>query len=345
MGFIAPYWFYALLAIIPVIITWSLARRWREKRLGRFMVPENWKDLAASVSRRARFHKGALLILALALSVVAAARPWYGTHEREVRQRGVNLIIGIDVSLSMIARDVGMMTIDGKNEQATRLAYARNLVRQIMVETPGNRVGIMPFAGEAFLMCPLTSDLGVALDVVRNVNFDVIEAPGSDFHDLVRKAGEAFERSGEGKRVLLIVSDGEDHSERLRETINLANAKNIQIFALGIGSSAGAPLVRPNGTYVEDESGIKVISRMTETVLRELASGTGGRAYASPTGGRIDPGLIINDLNSLARDDLGVDRRVVRKEHFQWPLGLALLCLAIEAIIGERRRRLGGTSK
>ncbi|MBI1290342.1 VWA domain-containing protein [bacterium] len=339
MGFIHPEMFWALAAIVPILIAWSFAKRWRQRRLGQFVVPENWSDLAATVSSRARFHKGALVILALVLSVVAAARPWYGTREKELRQRGVNLIVAVDISLSMAARDVGSMNVNGKTEMATRLTYASSLVRQILVEVPGHRVGVMPFAGEAFLQCPLTSDYGVVMDVVNDLGFDLLDAPGSDFRDLVKKAGEAFKRSGDGRRVLLIVSDGEDHSEKIREAIAAAKEYDMQIYALGVGSRDGAPLVRPDGTYVEDEQGIKVISKLGDGVLRELANGTGGKAYVAPVGSRLDPGPVINDLNTIARDDLGKDKRVVRQERYQWPLALALLCLALEAVIGERRRQ------
>jgi Ca-activated chloride channel family protein len=339
MGFIHPQLFWALLLLVPILIAWSFARRWRQRRLGRFVVAENWSDLAANVSQRARFHKGALVILALVLSVIAAARPWYGTHEKELRQRGVNLIVAVDVSLSMAARDVGTVTRGGKQELATRLDFASSLIRQILVEVPGHRVGIMPFAGEAFLQCPLTSDYGVVLDVVQDMGFDLIDAPGSNFHDLITKAGEAFKRSGDGRRVLLVLSDGEDHSERLREAIELAKEYDIQIFALGIGSRDGAPLVRPDGAYVEDANGLKVISKLGDGVLRELSIGTGGRAYVAPVGSRLDPGPVIDDLNNLTREDLGLDKRIVKRERYQWPLALALVCLAIEAIVGERRRQ------
>jgi Ca-activated chloride channel family protein len=247
--------------------------------------------------------------------------------------------MAVDISLSMAARDVGMMTVKGKQEQATRLSYAANLALQTLVQTPGHRVGVMPFAGEAFLQCPLTSDYGVVYDVINNLGFDQIDAPGSNFHDLVKKAAEAFERSGEGRRVLVILSDGEDHSEKIKEAVALAREKELQFYALGIGSREGAPILRPDGTYAEDEAGIKVISRVEGEVLRELAVGTGGKAYMAATGARIDPTPLINDLNSIARDDLGTERRVVRREQFQWPLALALLCLAIEAVVGERRRQ------
>jgi Ca-activated chloride channel family protein len=330
--------FWAFVALVPVLIAWSFVNRWRERRLARFMVRENWGDLAGTVSRRARFHKGVLLLLALTLSVVAAARPWLGTHERELKARGINMIVAVDVSLSMAARDVGSITRQGRQVEMTRLEYAGQLLRQILIEIPGHRVGIMPFAGDAFLQCPLTTDYGVVLDVVQNLDFDVIDMPGSDFERLMNAAVAAFERSGDGTRILLLMTDGEDHSGRVSQIIRTARDKGITIYALGIGSREGAPILLPDGRYIEDSNGIKVTTRMVDSTIRELAEQTGGRAYVAASGGRLDPTPLIADLNAIEREDLGAEKRVVRHERFQWPLALALLCLAIESVIGERRR-------
>jgi Ca-activated chloride channel family protein len=341
MGFLNPDVFWFLLGLLPLLVIWSFVGRWREKRLEKFMVRENWSDLASNFSRPARFHKGVLILLALVLSVVAAARPWYGTRERTVNQRGVNLILAVDISLSMNARDAGTIFRDGKQVVATRLDYAKQVARQIVVEKAQHRIGIMPFAGEAFLQCPLTSDRGVVLDVIEGLEFGLIDAPGSNFHDVVTKAGEAFDRSGDGRRILVILSDGEDHSGKLEQAIALAKEEEITVYALGIGSLAGAPVQRPDGSFATTPEGTKVVSRVSPEVLRDITERTGGAAYVATGSGQVDPSPLISELRGMEGEDIGEAKRVVREERYQWPLALALLCLMIEGLIRERRARKG----
>lgn len=328
MGFIYPQMFWSLLAIIPVIAIWQIVQRRRDKRLANFSVRENWDLLNPYVSGRARFHKGALIVLALALSVVAAARPFWGTQEREVQQRGTNILFAVDVSDSMLANDV----------IPSRLEYAKTLLRQILVEVRGNRIGIMPFAGEAFLQCPLTSDYGIAQEVLAQITVESVGVQGTDIPEVLKLAEQTFERSGGGSRILVLLTDGEDHSQAITDAAEQAAEKGIRIFALGVGTQEGSPIRMPDGTFKEADDGTKVFSRLDPQILRDLAEKTNGRAYIAGSGGRIDPSPLINDLKSIEKEDLGEDKRIVREERYQWPLALALLCLMIESLIGERRR-------
>lgn len=326
-GFVNPEYLWLLLALIPLVMLWSLSGRFRDTRLSRFAVRDNWPLLNRSVSPRGRFHKGALVLVALALAVVAAARPYWGTREREVKRRGTNIIYAVDVSDSMLANDV----------DPSRLDYARTLLRQILVETPGNRVGVMPFAGEAFLQCPLTTDYGIARDILGQVNYDSVALPGTDIPSVIDTAIEAFGRSGSGERVLVLLTDGEDHSEAILQAADRAKEAKMAIFGLGIGSTEGSPIRMPDGSFKEAPDGTKVYTRLNEEILRDLADRTGGRAYIAGRGGRIDPGPIIRDIQSITKEELGEEKRVVPEERYQYPLAFALLCLMIEGLIGERR--------
>ena len=313
-GFIYPHVLWLLLALIPLAALWNLVQRSREQKLARFSVRENWGLLNPFVSRRGRFHKGILLILALAFSVAAAARPWYGREEREVRRLGTNVLFAVDVSESMRARDVA----------PSRLEYAKALLRQVMVESPGNRIGILPFAGDAFLQCPLTTDYSIAQDVLSEISFQSVAYEGTDIPAAIDQAIEAFERSGSGNRILVLLTDGEDHSEAILRAADRA-------------AEEGAPIRLPDGSFKEADDGTKVFSRLNSRILRDLADRTGGNAYIAGGSGQLDPTPVIRQLRDLQKEELGEDKRVVRQERYQWPLALALLCLVIEGLIGERR--------
>ncbi len=327
MGFIYPWMLWGLVGLVPLVIAWSLLRARRDVLMERFAVRETWPVLNRTVSQNARFHKGVILLLALIFSIVAAARPYWGAREREVQARGVNVIFAVDVSRSMAATDI----------LPDRLTSAKRVVRQVLPELPGNRVGLIPFAGEAFLQCPLTTDYSIIQDVLQRLDFDAVSYQGTSIPEVITTAANAFERSGSGNRALVILTDGEDHSEEIVKAAQKAAELNIRIYALGIGTAEGAPLRMKDGSFKEDQAGIKVLSRLNEQVLRDLADKTGGRAYIAGDNGVLDPTPLIADLQGLSKDDLGVSKRVVREERFQWPLGLAVLCLLIEPLIRERR--------
>jgi Ca-activated chloride channel homolog len=336
MGFIYPQVLWCFILLMPLVMFWGFLRRRRENRLEQFTVRENWALLNNQVSTRARFHKGVLILLALSFSILAGARPYWGTREREVRREGTNIIFAVDISQSMRARDV----------KPSRLEYAKMVLRQILHESKGNRIGLMPFAGEAFLQCPLTTDHSILQDMLRRLSYDVVQMPGTNIPQVLESASEAFDRSGSGNRLLVLITDGEDHSEETMKAAELAAEAEIKIFALGIGTPEGSPIRLADNSFLEADDGTKVLSKLNAQVLRDLADKTGGRAYIAGPSGRIDPTPLIRDIKSATKEDLGEEKRIVREERFQWPLLLAILCLMIEAMIGDRRRQgLNGRKK
>lgn len=337
-GFVYPQllWLFALL--LPLVVIWSFLQRRRESVMTRFMVRENWPLLNRTISSRARFHKGLLVLLALSFSIVAAARPYWGIREQEVKSRGVNIFFAIDVSNSMRARDVGTGAGFQRGAPNDRLNYAKSIMRQMLLELPGHRAGIIPFAGDAFVQTPLTTDYSMVQGMLPRIDYDAISYPGTNFSEMIRVATEAFEASGDGNRVLVVLTDGEDHSEAIDAAARQAAEKNIRIFALGIGSLDGAPVIMPDNTYKEDTTGSKVLSRLDPEILRTLAERTGGRAYVASSGGQLDPRPVISDINRLEREEFGEEKRVFRQERYQWPLALGLLCLLAEGVIRDRKR-------
>lgn len=328
-GFIYPEVLWLFVLLVPLVVLWSFLRRGTERRLSMWMVKDNWPLLNATVSPRARFHKGVLILLALSLSIVAAARPYWGTREREVASAGVNIILAVDVSRSMLANDV----------PPNRMEHAKSLVRQIVTEIRGHRVGLLPFAGDSFIQTPITSDYSILLDSVRRLSTDTIGLQGTDIPGAIDTAIDAFEAVGPGERVLVLLTDGEDHSDAITGAARRAADNDVIIFALGIGTAEGAPVILPNGSFLEDSQGIKVLSRMEPQIIRTLAEETGGRAYTAGDGGLLNPGPLLRDLAALRTTEFGTRVRIVREERYQFPLALAILCLMVEGMLHDRRRR------
>lgn len=328
MGFLEPriLWLLLVLPVLVLAAIWSGRRRML--RMESFAERRTWGVISPDVSTQRRFHKGLLLMAALALSIVAAARPYWGTKERELKRRGIDLLVALDVSRSMLATDM----------PPSRLETARALVRELVNSFPGHRVGLLPFAGDGFVQCPLTADYGVFLDMLRDADPRTIATQGTDIAIAIETAANAFRRAGQGSRVLLLITDGEDHSGRSVEAAREAAKAGIVVYAVGIGSEQGALLRDERGAVMEDESGVKVVSRLGAQTLRDIARETGGGAYIMEPGRRFDISPLINSLDSLQKGELAASRRIVREERFQWPLGLAVLLLLLEAVIGEKRR-------
>lgn len=345
MGFIYPQVLWLFVALIPLLAVWTFVRRGRDTRLSKFMVRENWSLLNNQVSSQARFHKAILILLTLSFSILAAARPYWGERERTVQTRGVNIIFAVDISSSMRAEDIksdGAAQIqrrDDRDSNPSRLEAAKTLIRQILAELPGQRIALLPFAGESFLQVPMTSDYSILYDMTRELDYNTIASPGTAFPDMIDTAIEAFDRTETGgSRALVVFTDGEDHSAEIREAARRANEAGIRIFALGIGSPEGAPIRMEDGNFKKDRQGRTVLSTLNTELLRDLANQTGGRAYVAGATGMIDPSAIIGDLKQLETAEFDEERRVVREERYQWPLALALLCMTVEMLIHDRRR-------
>lgn len=332
MTFVFPQLLWLALALVPLAVLARWIRVRREQRLERFVSRDNWPLLNPWVSRPSRMWKGILIFVALAFAVTAAARPQWGSREQILRESGIDMLVAMDVSRSMLAEDV----------EPNRLEHAKNRLRELLLRFPGHRIGIIPFAGEAIVQCPLTTDYSVALGFLNDLNTGTIGYQGTDIAAAIETARGAFREGGIGARVLLLVTDGESHQGDAIEQARLAAREGIRIYALGIGTEEGST-IRIDGRLLHDREGSPVLTRLDAGLLRELADITGGQAYVSRPGETIDIRPLADDLARLERgefDEQGV-RRTIREERFQWPLGIALALLFVEGFLGDRRRRRG----
>ena len=271
--------------------------------------------------------KGALLLLGVALLVVAAARPRWGEHFEQVKMRGLDLFVLLDVSRSMLAEDLA----------PSRLERAKFDVRDLLMKLSGDRVGLIVFAGAAVVEVPLTTDRGFFLNALDRVDTSSAPRGGSLIGDAIRKAMEGMEKRSDRDRVIVLITDGEDHDSYPSEAAKQAAELGIKIFTIGLGNvdeGARIPVRDESGTlqYVKHE-GQEHWSRMDERLLKEIALTTGG-AYIPAKTSDYDLGQTYEKhLAQLARTEIQTEKRKRYRDRFQLFVFLGLLCLMLDMLI------------
>jgi Ca-activated chloride channel family protein len=338
MTFVAPQMLFFLFLLPVLAVAWRFFEKRRQRRLAQFVDPANWPLLNGEASARRRSLKAFFLLMALGFGIIAAARPAWGTRERMVAESGIDLVVALDVSQSMLAVD-DPRRLGRFDVSATRRNAAKSRLRQITTSLAGHRVALVPFAGDAFLQCPLTADYGIFMDILTATSPDSVGMLGTDIGRAIEVAREAFAEGGTGSKVLLIVTDGEDHAGNAMEQARLAAREGIRIYAIGIGSQTGGQIVLPDGRIKTDAEGARVNSKVDTRLLQEITDVAGGLTYYSESGAALDTGPLIGELDALERGEYSQEMRVIREERYQIPLALALLCLLADGLVTERVRR------
>lgn len=331
MSFKSPEALWLLLLIPAAMFLFAYAARRRTEALRLFFgerdAPE--QDYASRVAR-VRQWRGFLVVLGVALLVLALAGPLYGTSVREARQESLDLIIALDVSSSMLAEDIA----------PSRLERARMAISQLVGQRAGDRIGLVVFSGDAFLQCPLTTDRSAFRLFLDAAGPDLVATPGTDFANALLTARSALADDGEAgpprPRVVLVVSDGEDHEGHLDEAIDALRDEGVLLLAAGVGTEEGAPIPIYRGGqrvgFKTDRSGEQITSRLEEGVLRDIA----GRDGLVRLGGGNDLAEISSRLDRLDRTVLDTERYEASVVRFQWPLALALMLLLAERLLALR---------
>ncbi|WP_456429619.1 vWA domain-containing protein [Rhodocaloribacter sp.] len=334
MDWLHPTYLWAL-AAVPLVVALFLWAAWRRREAFRRLGDLNLVTRLASVSTRRRRWKGGVVVLGVLFMAVALAGPRFGSRLREVKREGVDLVIALDVSLSMQAQDVA----------PNRLVRAKNEIKKMLGELRGDRVGLVIFAGDAFIQCPLTTDYGAVRLFLDVADPSLIPTPGTDFGAALRMALKAFEAPTEDAdekrtRALLFVSDGENHVAGIDEIAEEARKENVVIFAAGVGETEGTliPVYR-NGRrvdYKKDREGRVVTTKLEEDALQKLAE---GGAYFRIARTSSSLSKLSTALERMDKTTFGEEKFEEYEEAYQWPLALALVLLAAEVFVSDRRRR------
>lgn len=330
LTFGSPGWFWALFLLAPLVWFYVDAARRREALLSRIVAPRLQKQLTGQVSQLKRKLRTGFLLGAVLLTVAALAKPRYGFREETVTTKGRDVILAVDVSRSMLATDTA----------PTRLGRAKLISQDLLDLLRGDRVGLIAFAGTAFLQAPLTMDKGAVLTSIRDLDSNTIPKGGTDIAAAIRMAIAAFGKGEGATRALVLMTDGEDLEQSSLEAAKLAEAAGIRIFTIGFGSANGSliPVRTEEGRndFVRDETGNPVNSKLDVSRLTEIAQVTGG--FYLPYGQ--DAAKVIFAKGILPLEEQVGGTLTGRKpiERYAWPVAAALLLLALRSVLGEGRR-------
>jgi len=333
MRFGAPEYLH-LLWLVPLLagfFFWVQHRR--RVRLERFAGRELLGRLARAAGGERTVIRYVLFLLALACLVIAAARPMWGLRINDVARRGVDVIIAMDTSLSMDAEDV----------KPSRLRKARLEMNGLVDRLSGDRVGLVAFAGTAFVQCPLTLDHSAAKMFLEIMDTGLIPRPGTAIARAIETSVQAF-RSRERKyKVLVLLTDGEDHEGDPLGAARAAAEEGVVIHTIGIGSAAGEPIpIRDEQGkvtgYKKDRGGDVVTSRLDEETLRGIARATGG-LYLRATSGEVELDTLAAEISGMEKRELQSRMHAGLEERFQYPLALALVFFTAWLVIPDLGRR------
>jgi len=332
MSFGAPEWLWGLLLIPLLIALFVRAEHRGLRRLQEFVSARLLPQLAGTVNRPRRIIRFGLQLLGLSLALVSLAQPRWGYTFQDVKRKGLDLLIAVDTSRSMLSNDV----------QPNRLDRVKLAVQDLINELQGDRVGLIAFAGRAFLQAPLTIDYDAVVEAINDLDIKTIPEGGTNISSAITLATQSFGKSATGNRALIIFTDGEELSGDAVKTAKEAADAGVRIFTVGVGTPQGSliPVTGDDGqtAFVKDSAGQVVKSKLDDKRLREIAQATGGFYVHLENGPRTVQQVQSEGLAKMqaAEMDVRLSRRPI--ERYAWPLSAALVALALSILIPERKR-------
>ncbi len=325
--------FAHLFWLIPVLIGfyfWVFRRK--RRTLERFADSHLLPRLTANVSAGSQKAKALLCILVVCFLITALIGPRWGFRWQETKRQGIDILVAIDTSKSMLTADV----------PPNRLERAKLAVKDLLNLLTGDRIGLISFAGTAFLQCPLTLDYGVFALTLNRVDTTTIPRGGTNLASAILTAIEAFGARDRKHKALIIITDGESHEGNPEEIAKRAAQSGIRVFCIGIGTKEGELITLTDETgkrtFLKDRDGQVVKSRLDEVILQKIALATGG-SYVRTSGAEFGLDLIYNEkIAQMEKKELESKLQKRYEERYQIPLLIALFLIVIETFIGDRKR-------
>ena len=327
MTFANPLILWALILVpLAVLFLYWMERR-RQVDLNKLGEPSLIRRLSQSVNWNGRKWRSRFWVLALALTIIALARPQWGNQVQVVEQEGVQVMVALDVSESMLAQDI----------KPDRLTRAKLEISDLMDKLDGDEIGLVLFSGASFIQFPLTSDYDTARTFLDNASPRAISRPGTEIGDAIRTSLGGFDDQQNSQKVIVIVTDGENHQPEVLAEAEKAAEQDVIIYTIGFGSPQGEPIPQygPDGSVVgfkTDQSGETVLSRLDESTLQEIARiGKGSYFHATADGSELD--ALTSELDTLQAAQLESRFETTKIERFQIFLLGAVLALIISELI------------
>ncbi len=324
--------FLWLLVLIPFwagLLWWGYRRR--RKAAATFVSPHLLDKIAYSLSGSRLKWKSVLWVIAWLFLIVGLSDPQVGTRVEEVKREGIDVMIALDVSNSMLCQDLS----------PSRLENAKHEIQTFINGLKGDRVGLVAFAGSTVVHCPLTTDYGAAKLLTRVLDTDLVSEQGTALADALDAAKNSFKNEEGGSRVIVVISDGEDHEEQAVEVAKEAAKDGIRIYTIGMGTPQGAPIPVKNAKtgsqdFKRDRDGNIVVTRLNEVLLRQVAEAGVGEYYrASQSGQELQ--AIWDDIAQMEKRELGKKQYTAFEDRFQYFVLPGLLLLLLEFFLSERK--------
>tara|TARA_R100001369_G_scaffold10707_9_gene23962 strand:- start:25148 stop:26185 length:1038 start_codon:yes stop_codon:yes gene_type:complete len=323
-------WFWTLLVIPVIILLFVFLQVWKRSAQRKFADSTLLKRLSPNQSVFKSVLKVVVLCGAFACFSLALVNPKIGTKLETVRSQGVDIVFAVDVSKSMLAEDI----------KPNRLEKSKQLVREIINSLASDRIGIIAYAGKAFPQLPITTDYAAAKMFLGSMNTDMMSSQGTAIHEAIQLATTYYDDEEQTNRVLIIISDGEDHGGEAVDIAEEASDQGIKILTIGVGDVKGGPIpIKRNGivlNYKKDKNGETVITRLDEAILKEIAEETNG-VYINGSNTADVVESIKDVLNSMDKKEFESKQIADFKDQFQWFLGFGILLLFIDIFFLERK--------
>ena len=323
-----------LLVLIPIIILgFILSVRWRKKAIGVFgQLKLVYKLMPMASEFKLRF-KFILFAIAIGSLIIGIANPQIGSKMEEVKREGVDLMIAIDLSNSMLAEDL----------QPNRLMRAKQSISKLIDRLDGDRIGLIVFAGDAYVQLPITTDYSAAKLFLSTINTSIVPTQGTAIGKAIELSIKSFDLENDQNKAIIVITDGENHEDDAIEKAKEAQELGIFVHTIGMGSAEGGPIPIKNRygsitSYQKDREGNTIITNLNEGMLKQIAQ-SGGGSYIRANSTQSGLNALFKEINKMEKKEIGSKVFTDYKDRFQWFIGLAIILLIIETLMKGRKNK------
>ncbi len=328
MVYLAQSQYLLLLLLVPLLfVAYALYLRARRKRIARLGNPELITQLIPDASTGKGWLKVSLLAAAWFFFVLGLARPQLGARLKEHESQGVEVMIALDVSNSMLAEDYS----------PNRLERSKLAISRLVDKLQGDRIGLVVFAGEAFVQLPITADYVSAKIFLKSINTESVPIQGTALAEALMTSARSFSTQSERSRAIILITDGEDHEGEAIEAARAIAEQGIRIYCIGVGSPQGKPIPK-NGSLLKDANGDIVVTRLDEEILQEIAGAADGK-YVRAGAAEFGLNPIIDDLRKLDKEQFSSVVFEDFDEQYMYFFAIALFFLILELLVPETKAR------
>ena len=325
--------YLSLLLIVPILVLLFLFNQyWKRKKQREFGDLEMIQKLSPEKSVFKSVLKFTVLILAFGFLVIGLVNPKIGTKSETVKREGIDIVFAVDVSKSMLCEDVA----------PSRLEKTKQIVSQIINQLVGDRIGIVAYAGSAFPVLPITTDYGVAKMFLQSMNPSMVSSQGTSLDEAIKLSSTYFDDDKKTSKLLILISDGEDHSEGASDVAEEASKLGLKIITIGIGTAKGGPIpLKENGrvlSFKRDQNNAVVVTKLNEESLKVISKNTKG-GYVNGNNTKEVLEYVKNALDNIEKTEFEAQQFTDYNSQFQWFLGIAFFLLLLDVFFLERKTK------